>query len=60
MARRRSATAFFGTTSKILEKSNAARVDIYLTTVRKDLLVYVGFENYLCECPFDTVQMINK
>lgn len=25
-----------------------------------DLLVYHGFEKYLCECPFDTVQMVNK
>jgi hypothetical protein len=25
-----------------------------------DLLLYAGFEEYLCECPFDTVQMVNK
>lgn len=25
-----------------------------------ELLLFVGFEHYLCECPFDTVQMINK
>lgn len=25
-----------------------------------ELLLFAGFEEYLCECPFDTVQMINK
>ena len=25
-----------------------------------ELLLYQGFENYLCKCPFDTLQMVNK
>lgn len=32
----------FRNNAKILEKSNAARVDIFVSVVRKDLLIYVG------------------
>ena len=42
-----------------MSKINFAAVS-HLKNEFDDLLLYAGFEEYLCECPFDSVQMVNK